>query len=176
MKHPSDTSHLEFAAFSGHLRVMQVCLSLILLAASCSAQQPFGNWRLNVRRSTFGTAVPKLLTLRIEPHPRGEVLTLDRTELDGRASTTSTILYLDGNGRDSDAGCLGTQSSRRLDDRTVEIVLSCAGGEWSRVVRRLAPDEKELMLEITERRPHGQQFEERLVFERASRLGANNVQ
>jgi hypothetical protein len=46
-----------------------------------------------------------------------------------------TILYLDGTSRDfQDFGCSGTQSSRRVDSQTVEILLQCANGGWTRFV------------------------------------------
>ena len=38
--------------------------------------------------------------------------------------TTSMILYLDGKERQGDT-CFGTQSSRPVDGRTVEIVYKC---------------------------------------------------
>lgn len=51
-------------------------------------------------------------------HGRGEVFTLDRIEADGRAISSSSILYLDGTSRDlQDFECSGTQSSRWLPDR-----------------------------------------------------------
>src|SRR3974377_1900483 len=43
---------------------------------------------------------PKKRTSRIESHAKGEVFTLDRIEADGRATTSSTLLYLDGKLRD----------------------------------------------------------------------------
>ena len=70
-----------------------------------------------------GRTQPKSLTLRIEPHAKGEVFTLDRTEANGRTTSSSILLYFDGTARAfQDAGCSGTQSSRRLDSRTVEIL------------------------------------------------------
>jgi hypothetical protein len=69
------------------------------------------------------------LTIRIEPHTRGEVCTLDRIEADGRAISSSTILYLDGREREfRDGECSGTQSSRRIDSRTIEILRKCGAG------------------------------------------------
>ena len=81
--------------------------------------------------------------------------------------TSSTILYLDGKPRDfQDLGCSGTQSSWRVDNRTVEILRTCAGGEWTRFVRRLAAQANELVLEITEQQPNGRRFERRLALEK----------
>ena len=47
----------------------------------------------------------------------------------GPLDPSSTILYFDGKARDfQDSTCSGTQSSRRLDARTVEILPTCAAG------------------------------------------------
>ena len=77
---------------------------------------------MNAARSTFdGDTRPKALTVRIEAHARGEVFTIDRVEADGRVTTSSTILYFDNAARDlEERGCSGTQSSRRVDGRTVQ--------------------------------------------------------
>ncbi len=117
-------------------------------------------------RSTFLTAPqPISLTLRIEPHAKGEVFTVDKIERDGRATSESTILYLDGKQRDfQDVDCSGTQASQRVDSRTVEIVRTCATGEWTRFIRRL--NTRELILEITERQRDGRRVERRLVLEK----------
>jgi hypothetical protein len=106
------------------------------------------------------------MTLRIEPHNRGEVLTLDILAVDGRASTSSTILYLDGKARDfRDGVCSGTQSSRRVDSRTVEILRECGGGRRVRLTRR-TEGSGVLILEVTEQNSEGRRFERRLVLER----------
>ena len=83
-----------------------------------------GTWKINPARSTFAGGAPfKSLIARIERHPKGEVFTLDRIEADGRTTSYSTILYLDGQPRRfEDFGCSGIQSSLRADERTVEIV------------------------------------------------------
>lgn len=118
-----------------------------------------------------GPSLPETLSpgaslIRIEPHRKGEVFTLDRIEADGRAISSSTILYLDGTERDfRDGECSGTQSSRRIDSRTVEILRNCAAGAWTRFVRRTAPKD-ELVLEISEQRAGGRRFDRRLVFEK----------
>ena len=128
----------------------------------------FGTWKINVARSTFaGDTQPKSLTVRIEPHAKGEVFTLDRVEADGRAISSSSILYLDGEPRPlQDFGCSGIQSSRREDSSTVEILRMCASGGWARYVRRLSAPAKEMVLEITEQHPDGRRFERRLVLEK----------
>src|SRR6476619_1498055 len=113
-------------------------VSLIMLAtATCWAvDAAFGTWKLNAARSTFaGDTQPKSLIVRIEPHAKGEVFTLDRTEINGRATSSSILLYLDDTSRAfHDAGCSGTQSSRRVDSRTVEIFRDCGSGQKTRFI------------------------------------------
>lgn len=141
---------------------------LVLFAASGWAEPASGIWQMNAARSTLaGDFRPKSLTVRIEPHVKGEVFTLDRVEADGRSTSSSSILYLDGEPRRfQDFACSGIQSSRRLDSGTVEILRMCASGEWVRWIRRSAFPAKELVLEITEQRSDGRRFERRLVFEK----------
>ena len=59
---------------------------LILVGVSSWASDAFGVWKLNSALSTRA-GNEKSVTLRIEPHNRGEVLTLDILAADGRAST-----------------------------------------------------------------------------------------
>jgi len=129
----------------------------------------FGTWKMDAAKSSLaGATQPKSFTVRIEPHAKGEVFTLDRVDAQGRNTTSSTVLYLDGKPRDLELpGCAGTQSSRRLDSRTVEILRNCGSGESMRFVRRLTQP-KELVLEITEQRPDGSRLERRLVLEKES--------
>ena len=136
---------------------MRAILVMLLLGTPSWAGDAFGIWKAKLSN----------LTVRFETHAKGEVFTLDRTDRDGRATTSSTILYLDGHPRDfQDLGCSGTQSSRRVDSRTVEILRKCGSGEWTRFVRRMSGQPKELVLEITEQRPDGRRFERRLVLEK----------
>jgi len=118
--------------------------------------------------STFAGGSPfKSLTVRIERHPKGEVFTLDRIETDGRATSSSTILYLDGEPRRfEDFGCSGIQTSRRADDRTVEIVRMCRSGGWMRLLRRASAKSNELVLEIAEQSADGRRFDRRLKLEK----------
>ena len=135
-----------------------------------AADPVFGTWRLNAARSTFsGDTQPRSLTVRIAPHAKGEVFTLDRTETNGRSTSTSVLLYFDGLARPfQGAGCPGTQSSRRLDSRTVEILNDCAGGQSTRVIRRSGEQSNELVLEVTDQYPDERHYERRLVLERQS--------
>lgn len=128
---------------------MQTVLLLMLIGGACRAEGAFGTWK--------GTG----LTVRFEPHAKGEVFTVDRTGGNGRSTSSSTILYFDSKARDfEDGACAGTQSSRRVNSRTVEILRQCANGEWTRFVR------KELILEVTGQRADGRRFEQRLVLEK----------
>jgi hypothetical protein len=140
----------------------------IMVAALCSAGGVFGTWKLNPARSTFGGETrPKSLTARIESHGQAEVFTVDRIEADGRIRSSSTILHLDGEPRSfQDFECSGLQISRRLDDRTVEILRMCATGDWIRLVRHSALQAKELVFKITKQRPNGHRLEFRLVLEK----------
>src|SRR5215472_14991386 len=93
---------------------------LALLAGAARTQTPVGAWKLNPARSTFsGQTQPKTLVLRVEPHPKGEVVTVDRTGDNGQSTSSSTNLYLDGAARDfQGTECSGSQTSRRLDSQT----------------------------------------------------------
>ena len=146
---------------------MRTALLLMLLGLACWAGTAYGTWRLNAARSTFaGDTQPRSLTVRIEPHIKGEVFTLDRIEADGRAISSSTILYLDGREREyRDGECSGTQSSRRIDGQTVEIVHKCTSGSWTRV-RRSPASAKQLVIEILEQRNDGSRYERRLVLDK----------
>ena len=135
---------------------MRILPVLLLVGASPNwAGDAFGVWRAET------------LTVRFEPHAKGEVFTLDQTDRDGRSTTTSTILYFDSQPREFRGfACSGTQSSRRVDSQTVEILRTCAGGVWTRYIRRLSPRPKELVLEITEQQPSGRRVERRVVLEK----------
>src|SRR5215467_12456409 len=120
---------------------MRILLISTLISAALIGQSlegAYGTWKVNLARSTFASGSPfKSLTVRIERHPKGEVFTLDRIETDGRTTSSSTILYFDGEPRRfEDFGCSGIQSSRRADDWTVEIVRMCASGGWMRFLWR----------------------------------------
>ena len=144
---------------------MRAALLLTLLGATSWAGEAFGVWKLNPARSTF-VENQKRLTIRIEPHTRGEVFTLDTIAADGRASTVSTILYFDGKARDfQDATCSGTQLSRRIGGLTVEILRECANGD-TQLIRRSAIEPGVLILEIIEQYRDGRRSERRLVMEK----------
>ena len=137
------------------------------VAGNC-AEPVFGAWKLNSNRSTFpGGGAPKSLTIRIEPHAKGQVFTLERVEKDGRATSSSSILYFDNTPRDlQDFDCTGVQSSRRVDSRTFEIRRNCAGSHGIWFVRHAADKSKELIIDITETRGAGPNLEWRIVLEK----------
>ena len=110
---------------------MRTALLLVPLGAACWAGAADGTWKLNASRSTFaGETQSRSFTIRIGPHAKGEVFTLDRIEADGRAISSSAILYLDGTEREfRDGECSGTQSSRRIDSQTIAILRKCGAGE-----------------------------------------------
>ena len=137
---------------------------LILLAVTSWAGEAFGVWALNPARSTLA-GNEKSVTLRIELHTRREVFTLDTLAAGGRASTFSTILYLDERAREfQDSGRSGTQLSRRVDSG---LWKSCASarGRANRLVRR-AVQPGVLILEITEQQMGGRPSERRLFMEK----------
>ena len=100
---------------------MRIILLLVVAGgAGWGGGDAVGVWTLSPGRSTFAAdRQPRSLTVRIERHYRGEVFTVDRTEQDGRSTTDSTLLFLDGKPREyQDPDCNGTQSSQRVDNRT----------------------------------------------------------
>jgi hypothetical protein len=141
---------------------------LVLFAGADWSEAAFGTWCMNPARSTLGgESRPKSLTVRIDPHDGGEAFTVDRVEADGRVTSSSAILYLDGEPRPiQDFTCSGIQSSRRVDGRTVEVLRMCAGSAWVRWIRRSVVPGKELVLEVTEQSSGGQRIERRLVLEK----------
>jgi len=147
---------------------VQLLPLLVLFAGAAWSEAAFGTWRMNAARSTLGGDIrPKSVTVRIASHASGEAFTVDRVEADGRVTSSSTILYLDGEPRQfQDFACSGIQSSRHVDSRTVEVLRMCASGAWLRWVRRSAMQSKELVLEITEQSSDGRRIERRLVLEK----------
>jgi hypothetical protein len=146
---------------------MRAILLMLLLGARGGAEDAFGIWKVNPARSTLvGDPYPRAVNVRIEPHSKGEAFTLEQIRERGEKVTTSMILYLDGKEREFQGDtCFGTQSSRRVDRRTVEILYRCRDG-WTRWVRRLSRESSELILEITEHLSDGRRFERRLVLEK----------
>jgi len=157
---------------------MRTVLLLIMMVAAHGAESVFGIWKVDTTRSTPKRGIqPVEITVRIDPHAKGEIFTLDRIEADGRSISLSTILYFDGAPHDfQDSRCSGTQSSRRLDSRTIEIARTCASGGSSTIVRRLTATSKELTFNITDHYPDGRTFEQRLVLEKQSAVASMNSQ
>jgi hypothetical protein len=147
---------------------MRIILLLVLAGGEgWGGGDAVGVWKLNPGRSTVAAdRQPRILTLRIERHSSGEVLTVDRTEQDGRSTTDSRVLFLDGKARAyQDLDCTGTQSSQRVDNRTVEILRTCKTGGWMRIIRQVNTN-GEMVLEVSGRRPDGHQVHLRLVLEK----------
>jgi hypothetical protein len=149
---------------------MRVFLAWAVMASTAFAQT-FGAWELNPGRYTLsGSVPPKSFVLRIEPHRKGEIFTVNTVETDGRRTSSSSILYLDGTPRDfQDFQCSGTQSSWWMDSQTVEILRQCGNGEWTMLIRRASTKPNELILEITEKHLDGRRFERRLMLEKQRR-------
>jgi hypothetical protein len=150
------------------MRILLVSTVISAILFGQGQKNIYGTWKIDATRSSFAGAAPsKNLTIRIERHPKGEVFTLDRIETDGRSTSSSTILYMDGEPRRfEDFGCSGTQSSRLADEGTVEILRTCASGGWVRLLRRASAKSNELVLEITEQFADGRRSDRRLMLER----------
>src|SRR5260370_3749519 len=103
--------------------LQRLSLATVLVVSGCFGQA-FGSWKLNAARSTFaGDIRPKSLTVRIEPHARGEVVTLDQTEVNGQMTSSSMVLYLDGVAPDfQQAEASGPQSSRLIHSQPLDIL------------------------------------------------------
>jgi hypothetical protein len=95
------------------------------------------------------------------------VFTIDTTQRGGRATTVSTVLYLDGQLRDFEGTeCSGKQASRRLGQESVEIVRRCNNGALIRIVVKLVTPQEVLIVETTNQEPDGRRYERRLMLER----------
>jgi hypothetical protein len=147
---------------------MRSVLFFMTFTTACCASSLFGTWKMDAGRSkTMGSVPPRGFTVRIEPHAKGEVFTLDRVEVDGRATSSSSILYLDSTPRElQDFDCVGVQSSRRLDSRTIENRRNCASSDCIWFVRHSTDKARELMIDITEKHRSGPNLDWRLVLEK----------
>ncbi len=102
------------------MRSISLIPLLMLLGGPCSAQDAYGTWKMNPSRSRLSGSDTGAITVRIEPHAKGEVFTYERTARNGQARMFSVVLYFDGKERSSQSGdCSGTLLSRRLDSHTV---------------------------------------------------------
>jgi len=158
---------LAFSHTSAHRDHVRTILLILLLGAPDWAEDAFGSWKVDPARSKLvGDPDSRIVMVRIERHTKGEVFTWEQIREKGEKLTTSTILYLDGKEREFQGdSCFGTQSSRRVDRRTVEIVYRCRD-RWTRWIRRLPSEPSELILDITEHLSDGRSFERRLVLEK----------
>jgi hypothetical protein len=157
-------------SWPAHLPRMRTPFLIFLVTLLCApgwAEDVVGTWKMNPTRSHFGESDAGLITVRIEPHAKGEVFTYKRIRQDGRTETFSVILYLDGKERDSQYdGLPATQLSRRVDTRTVEIVWTCSNGRRVHVVRRMPPNTHDLLLDWNENQPNAKGVDRHLVLER----------
>ena len=146
---------------------MRIVVGLMLVRITCStapdrAADSIGIWNVSPMRSM--NPYPHSLTVRFQKHARGEVFALDRTDAKGWITASSTILHFDGEARDYRNGtCSGTQSSRRVDRQTIEILQRCATDESTRFVRRASGWSRELILDISEEHPDGHVLRRHLI-------------
>ncbi len=147
---------------------MRNILLITIAVATSAANSTLGTWKMIPARSTFtGRSRPKSLSVRFEPHARGQVITLDLVESDGRTTSSSSILYFDGAPREiEDLDCSGAQSSSRFNSGTVRIQRTCTGGNGTWLVRQSLEQPKELLIDVTEKRQGGQSLEWRVVLEK----------
>ena len=150
---------------------MRIAALLILVGTAWASEPESGIWKMNpVRSIVAGATQPRSFIMRLEAHANGTVLTVDRIESDGRATSSSTILYLDGKPRDfEDFRCRGTQSSHRTDSKGMEIVRQCANGASTKIDIRPTASPGGLVLDITERDPNGRRSDQRLSLEKQRR-------
>ena len=138
---------------------------LILLAATCWAGEAFGMWKLNPARSTLAGNEKSCDAPDRTAHARRGASLWTRSRRWAGVDFQHD-LYFDGKARDfHDSACSGTQSSRRLDSQTVEILRECGSGAQIRLVRR-AVQPGVLILEITEQQMGGRRSERRLFMEK----------
>ena len=135
---------------------MRTALLFMLHSATSSAGEAFGVWKLNPARSTLA-GNQKCDPSDRTTHPRRGV----HVGHSGRRWAR-----LDGKTRAfQDSACSGTQSSRRVDGRTEEILRECANGD-RQLILRSAVQPGVLILEITEQHAAGRPSERRLVLEK----------
>ena len=96
--------NLVLSVASAHCcRMRMVLPPTALISVSCTVaigpDHALGVWRVPPARSPGPYS--NVLTIRFEPHNSGEVFTLNRTEANGRSTTSSVLLYFDGRGRTS---------------------------------------------------------------------------
>jgi hypothetical protein len=148
---------------------------LLLLAVSGYAQA-LGTWKMNPEKSRYSTGpFPKALTVKFEPHPDGEIFTMYIAGADGAAQTVSHILYFDGKERVAEPDAFETETllSRKLGAGTVEIVRKRNGKLFSRCLRTLSPDGKQMTLEFIQVVDKGPNLERKLVLEKTSKKERN---
>jgi hypothetical protein len=149
---------------------MQIISLLVLLGASCWAQDSLGTWKMNAEKSRFHGPPPKEMTVRYESQAEADIWTFYQVRADGNSETSSQTLHFDGN-----PYCCGdvgleerpdTVVSRKPDARTAEVFYKKSGRVARRMVRTVSADGKEMTLDIRILPEKGPAVERRLVFER----------
>jgi hypothetical protein len=128
---------------------MQAVLWIALLAAAAGAQM-FGTWKMNPALSTGDGPGPwgRSYTLRIEPHPEGDRITIWRVTAEGRSETEMYVLRPDGKDRPYlMPDRFDTIVARKLPDGALEEVVKKNGQVVLRGRRRLSVDGKQLIQE-----------------------------
>jgi hypothetical protein len=150
---------------------MRVLLVWVLLSATCCGdglESTSGTWKMNAARSSFAGGAPlKSLTVRIERHLKGEVLTLGRIEADGRTTNYRTVPYLDSE-RHGDSRISAVPEFNRLGEPTSGRWRLCACARAGDGCASCGASAKsnELVLDITEQSADGQRFDRRLMLEK----------
>ena len=145
---------------------VQTIALLVLLSATCGAQDALGTWKINTSKSRFHGPPPKSMTVRYEP----QVWTFYQVRYDGTAETISQTLRFDG--KDYPCGDLGleerpdTVMSRKPDARTTEVFYKESGRVTRRLVRTISADGRQMTLDIRITPAKGPAVERRLIFER----------
>ena len=149
---------------------MQAIALLMLLGASCWAEDALGTWKMNAAKSRFHGPPPRAMTVRYEPQAGGEVWTFDQVRADGNSETTSQTLRFDG--KEYSCGDVGlderpdTVMSGKPDGRTAEVFYKKSGRLARRMVRTVSADGRQMTLDIRVTPEKGPVVERRLVFER----------
>ena len=149
---------------------MHAIALIVLLGASCWAQDAFGTWKLNAAKSRFDGPPPKAISVRYEPQAEAEIWTFYQIRADGISETISQTLHFDA--KDYPCGDLGLEErpdtvvSRKPDARTAEVFYKKSGRVARRVVRTVSADGRQITVEIRITPEKGPAVERRLVFER----------
>ena len=125
---------------------MRPVLLILLLAPTASAQM-FGTWTLNPALSNGQGSLERTYTLRLEPHPEGERITIWRVTAKG-SSTEMYILRMDGKDHPyTISEEFDTIAARKLPDGSLEEVAKKGGQVVVKSRRYLSADGNQLIQE-----------------------------